>query len=321
MHKPDPKLKHTRASMRDAYGEALLEYGTINPNMVVLDADISSSTRTSNFGNRFPKRFFNLGIAEAGMVDVAVGLALGGKVPFVNTFASLLTLRAAEQVRTCVAYARTNVKLMGHHAGLSDSFDGPTHHSVFDLSVMRSMPNMTVIVPTDSVEMRKMVLLVAEYDGPVYMRINREEVPILSDERHEVEIGKGVRLLDGDDITIIGTGIMVSRCLEAAEELAARGISARVLEIHTLKPLDDQMVMAAAQETGALVTAEEHSIIGGLGGAVAELTTARYPVPLERVGIGDTFAESGPYPDLLDRYGMGVTNIVEKAASALSRKR
>jgi transketolase len=307
-------------SMRIAYGKALADYGAVNPDVVVLDADVSSSSQTHFFAKRFPERFFNLGVAEAGMVDVAVGLALGGKIPFANTFAFLISLRAAEQVRTCVAYARTNVKLAATYAGLSDSKDGPTHHSVCDLSVIRAMPNMTVVVAADAVEVQKMVPIVAELDGPVYLRISRAEVPVLFDEDHEIEIGKGTVLREGSDISLVGTGVMVGRCLEAAEDLEESGIRARVIEISTLKPLDQESILAAAKETGGIVTAEEHSIIGGLGEAVASCLAESYPVPLRRVGIKDRFTETGPYFELLDKYGMGVNDITSAAKELTERR-
>ncbi len=307
-------------SMRIAYGKELAEYGAVNPDVVVLDADVSASSQTHYFAKRFPDRFFNLGVAEAGMIDVAVGLALAGKIPFANTFAFLIALRAAEQVRTCVAYARTNVKLAATYAGLSDSKDGPTHHSVCDLSIMRAMPNVVVLVATDAVEARKMVPLVAEWDGPVYLRISRAEVPVLFDEDHQVEIGKGVVLREGSDVSLIGTGVMVSRCLEAAENLEGSRIDARVIEINTLKPLDHELLLAAAKDTGGVVTAEEHSVIGGLGEAVASYLSEAYPVPLRRVGIRDTFTETGPYFELLDRYGMAVDDIISAAREVVRRR-
>jgi len=253
-------------------------------------------------------------------VDVAVGFALGGKIPFVNTFAFLIALRAAEQVRTCVSYARTNVKLAAAYSGLSDSFDGPTHHSVFDLAVMRAMPNIAVVVAADPVEARKWVPVVAEYDGPVYLRLSRAQVPVIFDDSHQVEIGKGLELREGDDVTLIGAGVMVARCLWAAEELASEGISARVVEMHTLKPLDEELVIRAAEETGAIVTAEEHNVIGGLGSAVAEVLSSCRPVPVMRVGIADRYTETGPYEDLLDRYGMSVADIVAAAKRAVEKK-
>jgi transketolase len=308
-------------SMRKAYGEALVELGAANPDVVVLDADVSASTQTWMFRERYPDRFFNVGVAEANMVDVAVGLALAGKIPFANTFAFLLALRAAEQIRTCVAYAKTNVKLVASYAGLSDAFDGPTHHAICDLAVVRSLPNMTVVVAADAVEVKKAVPAVAEYDGPVYLRVSRAEVPVIFDENHEVRIGQGVTLREGGDVTLIGTGIMVGRCLEAAEALRREGIDARVIEIHTLKPIDEGLIVQAAQETGAIITAEEHSIIGGLGGAVTEVLSSQCPVPILRVGIADTFAETGPYEALLERYGMGVTDITASVRRAVARKK
>lgn len=307
--------------MREAYGEALVELGAANPDVVVLDADVSASTQTWMFREKYPDRFFNVGVAEANMVDIAVGLALAGKIPFANTFAFLFALRAAEQIRTCVAYAKTNVKLTGSYAGLSDAFDGPTHHAICDLAVIRSLPNMTVVVAADAVEVKKAVSAVAEYNGPVYLRVSRAEVPVIFDENHKVSIGQGVTLREGGDLTLIGTGIMVGYCLEAAEALRREGIDARVIEIHTLKPIDEGLIVQAAQETGAIVTAEEHSIIGGLGGAVAEVLSGQCPVPLLRVGIADTFAETGPYESLLDRYGMSVTHIVVGARRAVARKK
>jgi len=309
-----------RVSMRVAYGKALADYGAVNPNVVVLDADVSASTQSHYFAARFPERFFNLGVAEAGMVDVAVGLALGGKIPFANTFAFLLSLRAAEQVRTCVAYAQTNVKLAAGYGGLSDSYDGPTHHSVCDLAVMRAMPNLAVVVAADAVEVQQAVPAVAEYPGPVYLRISRAEVPVIFDKGHPFRMGEGVLLRQGGDLTLIGTGTMVARCLEAAEALAGEGIEARVVEIHTLKPLDRDLILRCGRETGALVTAEEHSVIGGLGSAVAEVVGEACPVPMKRVGLQDCFAETGGYDELLARYGLDDAHIVAAARRVLKRK-
>jgi len=311
--------------MRVAYGKALADYGALNPDVVVLDADVSASTQSHYFAARFPERFFNVGVAEAGMVDVAVGVALGGKIPFVNTFAFLLSLRAAEQIRTCVAYARTNVKLAAGYGGLSDSYDGPTHHSVCDVAVMRAMPNLAVVVVADAVEAQQAVPAVAEYPGPVYLRLSRAEVPVVygdpsSMEDHPFRIGEGVLLCPGDDLTLIGTGIMVARCLQAAEDLAGEGIEARVVEMHTLKPLDRDLILQCARETGAMVTAEEHSVIGGLGSAVAEVLGESLPVPLERVGLQDCFAETGGYDEILGRYGLDVAHIVAAAKRVVRRK-
>jgi transketolase len=291
-----------KGSIRKAYGQALAEYGAINPGVVVLDADVSSSTQTHIFAKLFPDRFFNVGI---------------------NTFAALLALRALEQIRTCVAYARTNVKLVAGYAGLSDFKDGVTHNCICDLAIMRAMPNLAVVVAADAVEVQKMVPVVAEYDGPVYFRVSRTDWPVIFGNTHEVEIGKGVVLRDGRDVTLIGTGLMVYRCIRAAEVLAEEGIDAHVLEIHTLKPLDVGLVREAAEETGAIVTAEEHSIIGGLGGAVAESLggCGCCPVPIERVGIRDTFGVTAlDVESLLDHCGMAIEDIVGAARRVIARK-
>jgi len=309
-----------KVSARDAYGRALLEYGSKNSSVVVVAADVSTSVKTDYFATSFPKRFFNVGIAEQGLVDVSVGLALEGMVPFANTFAALL-LRAFEQIRTCVCYAKTNVKIVAGYAGLSDYKDGATHYSICDLAIMRSLPNMVVMSPADPVEIEKTIPLIGEYEGPVYLRISRAEMPVIFDRDHQMEIGKGIVMREGKDITLIGTGIMVHRCLAAASILAAEGIDARVVNIHTIKPLDTSLIIQCADETGAIVTAEEHSIIGGLGSAVAEATAQNCPVPVERVGISDTFAVTGPDTEsLLDYYGMSIVDIVQKAKSGLTKK-
>lgn len=308
-------------SMREGYGRALAEYGESAPDVVVLDADTSSSTLSRFFAGNFPERFFNIGIAEPCMVDVAVGLALGGLVPFVNGFAALLSLRAMEQIRTCVCYARTNVKLAAGYAGLSDFKDGPTHHSIVDIAVMRALPEMTVIVPADALEAARWVPVVAEYEGPVYLRLSRAATLPVHGGDLQVEIGKGLTLREGSDVTIISTGSMVGRSLLAAEELAQQGISTRVLEVHTIKPLDADLIRQAAEETGALVTAEEHSIIGGLGGAVAEVLSGFYPAPLERVGVADVFTCTALDPEsLMDACGLAVGDVVEAVKRCLARK-
>lgn len=307
--------------MREGYGRALAAYGEVNPDVVVLDADTSSSTLARFFGERFPERFYNIGIAEPCMVDVAVGLALGGKIPFANAFAALLALRAIEQIRTCVAYARTNVKLAAGYAGVSDFKDGPTHHAIMDIATLRAMPEMTVIVPADAVEAGKWVPVIAEYDGPVYLRLSRAATIPVHDESLQPEIGKGITLREGNDVTLVCAGSMVGRSMLAADRLAEKGIQARVLEIHTIKPLDGDLVCQAAAETGAIVTAEEHSIIGGLGGAVAEALSERCPTPLVRAGIADAFTRTAFTPELLmDAYGMAVDDVVTAAERALSRK-
>ena len=307
-------------SMRIAYGKALVELGNTYPDVMVLSADVSNSDHSYMFAEAFPERFVNVGIAEQCLVDVAVGLAYSGKIPFANTFAFLFATRALEMIRTHLCYGQANVKLMAAYGGISDSFDGPTHHSITDLAIMRSLPNMTVIVPSDPAGVQKLLPQVAEWPGPVFFRLNRNEVPVLFDDSYSPKIGQAVTVRPGNDVTLIGTGLMLSRCLEAADALAGEGVDARVLEVHTIKPLDVEAVLGAARETGALVTAEEHSIIGGLGGAVTEAVADAYPVPVKRVGIDDRFAETGPYADLLDRYGMSVGDIVGAARQAVDAR-
>ena len=315
-------VKPAEIPQRQAYGEALAAYGDINRQVVVLDADVSSSTFTSFFANRFPGRFFNLGVTEDSMVNVGVGLALAGLVPFVNTFAALLTLRACEQIRTCVAYARTNVKLVGGYAGVSDYKDGPTHFAGNDVAVMRCMPNLTVLAPADNLEAAKMVKLVAEHDGPVYMRISRAAVPDVFDASYEPKIGVGAVLRAGRDATIIGSGSMVGRCMQAAESLAQAGIQCRVISMASIKPIDRDLILQAAEETGAIITAEDHSIIGGLGSAVAEVLATGRPAPVRFIGLNDTFAQTGLDPEsLMDACGMAVADIAAAVQDALHKRR
>ena len=308
-------------SMREAYGRALAELGAVNSRVVALDVDTSMSTLSNYFAQRFPERFFNIGIAEPCMVDVAAGLALGGQVPFINGFASLLALRALEQIRTCVCYARTNVKIAASYAGISDFKDGATHYSISDLANMRALPGMTVIVPADAAEAAAWVPLVAEYDGPVYLRLSRAGALPVHLAGSPLQVGKGRILRTGSDLTLVATGAMVGRCVLAAEQLAVEGIHARLVEIHTLKPLDSALLLEAAEETGALVTAEEHSIIGGLGSAVAEVLSEGCPVPLERIGIRDRFCPTGRDLDtLMDACGLSVDAVVAAAKRVLERK-
>jgi transketolase len=308
-------------AMREAYGRALAEYGAVNTRVVALDADTSSSTLSNFFAKQFPDRFFNFGIAEPCMIDAAAGLALGGMVPFANAFAALVSLRALEQIRTCICYARTNVKIAASYAGVSDFKDGPTHHAITDIAIMRSLPEMTVIVPCDGNEAAGFVPLIAEYDGPVYLRLNRAAVQPVSQPGEKLAIGKGIIRRSGAHVTIIACGAMTGRSMQAAQLLAQKGIDARVLEIHTIKPLDREMIVLAARETGAVVTAEEHTIIGGLGGAVVEVLGEEMRVPLARVGINDTFARTGPDPDaIMDAYGMGVEDIVKASITVIEKK-
>ncbi|NLG26532.1 MAG: transketolase family protein [Chloroflexi bacterium] len=308
-------------SMREAYGRALAEYGAANANLVVLDADTSSSTLSSFFAKRYPERFFNIGIAEPCMLDVAAGLALGGRLPFVNGFAALLALRAMEQIRTSICYAERNVKIAASYAGVSDYKDGPTHHAITDIALMRALPNMRVIVPADATEVAAWVPVIAESDGPVYLRINRSATLRVHDTAPALEIGRGLTLRAGGDVTIVAAGAMVGRSLLAADELQRAGVQARVLEMPSIKPLDADLIAQAASETGAIVTAEEHAIIGGLGGAVAEAVVATRPVPMECVGIRDIFARTAPDPEsLMDAYGLAVADVVAAAMRVLARK-
>jgi transketolase len=308
--------------VRKELGQALSEYGSQNQDVVVLDADVSSSTMTRLFQQAHPERFFNVGIAEAGMVDTAVGLALGGKIPFASAFASLLCYRALEQIRTCVAYNNVNVKLLGGYAGVSDFKDGPTHHSLFDLAVMRAMPNMTVVVPADGPELKALVPEVAEYRGPVYMRISRAELPRVFGEKDKPRIGTGRVLEEGRDLTLAATGIVLHRALEARRILGRKGLSARVVEFHTLKPFDEALACRCAQDTGALVTVEEHNVIGGLYGAVCEALGRRIPVPVLPVGIQDRYMCTAPDPESLwDYCGLRPEDIASKAEELMLLKR
>lgn len=305
---------------RDAYGKALVKLGAINPNVVVLDADLSKSTKTHDFMKNYPERFFNMGIAEQNLMGTAAGLAASGKVAYASTFAVFATGRAFEQVRNSIAYNKLNVKIAATHAGLTVGEDGASHQSIADIAVMRALPNMTVIVPADGIETEKAVLKAAELEGPVYIRLGRSAVPVLYDEGYEFEVGRASVLRQGSDATIMACGIMVTEALQAAEALQEEGISAGVINVSTVKPIDAATVVAAAQATGAVVTAEEHSIIGGLGSAVAEVLAENYPVPLERVGVQDTFGESGKPQELLEKYGLTAAKIREAVHKVLKRK-
>lgn len=307
--------------MRKAYGEALIALGEQNEKVVALSADVFNSDHSFMFAERFPERFFNVGIAEQALVDVAVGFATNGFIPFANTFAAFFATRALEMVRTHACYGGANIKMMAAYAGMSDSFDGPTHNSITDIAIMRSLPNMTIVVPSDPNTLPEMLTQIAAWNGPVYCRLNRNDVPALYDSAYQPQIGTAFTARDGGDVSIIACGIMVSRALEAAEELQKQGVSARVIDMHTVKPLDNNAVLNAARETGAIVTAEEHSILGGLGGAVAELLSDKAPVPVKRTGVPDRFAETGPYNQVLDAYGCGVADIVQAAHAAVQGKK
>jgi len=309
-----------KIAIRDAYGEALKELGAKNKNVVVLDADVSSSSKSSLFGAQYPDRFFNVGIAEANMVAMAAGMSTSGKIPFVNTFAAFIVLRGADPVRSLIAYEKLNVKLAGAYAGLSDSYDGASHHSIMDIAFMRALPNMTVVSVADAVETKKAVQIIAEYNGPVYLRLSRAEVPTIFDDSYKFELGKGVQLTEGNDVTIIATGYMVQKSLEAAEQLKEKGINAQVVNIHTIKPIDKELIIKCAKKTGAVITIEEHSIYGGLGSVVAEVLIKECPVPMEIIGVQDTFAETGAYELLLNKYGLCTENIINTVQKIIKRK-
>jgi len=310
-----------KIATRDAYGAALLELGEKNPAVVVLDADLSKSTKTYDFGQKYPHRFFNMGIAEQNMMGTAAGLAAAGKIAFASTFAVFGTGRVYDQIRNSIAYPQLNVKIGATHAGLTVGEDGASHQMLEDIALMRSLPNMTVFVPADGVETRAAVLAAAKMDGPVYIRMGRSEVPVLHDEASFNFVpGKAVTLREGKDAAIVACGIMVSAALEAAEQLAGQGIDVLVLDMHTIKPLDVEALVAAARATGVVVTAEEHSINGGLGSAVAEALGENYPVPLKRVGVRDTFGESGKPQALLEKYGLTAADLVQAVQEILQRK-
>ncbi|MGG7079026.1 transketolase family protein [Clostridium sardiniense] len=311
-----------KIATREAYGKALKDLASMNKNVVVLDADLSKSTKTADFKAVAPERFFNMGIAEANMMGVAAGMSTCGKIPYVSTFAMFAAGRAFEQIRNSICYPRLNVKVCATHAGLTVGEDGASHQAIEDLSLMRSIPNMTVINPADAVETDAVIKAIAEIDGPCYVRLGRAAVNVINDkDTYKFELGKGVTLKEGNDLTIVATGIMVDAALEAAEMLSKDGISARVINIHTIKPIDRELLVKAAKETGALVTAEEHSVIGGLGSAVSEVLTEEYPVPVLKVGVQDKFGESGKPNDLLEAYGLTAKDIAEKAKKAINCKK
>lgn len=311
----------TMMATRDAYGEALKELGKINKDIVVLDADLSGSTKTGVFAKEFPERFINVGIAEQNLIGTAAGLATTGKIPFASSFAMFAAGRAFEIIRNSVAYPKLNVKIAATHAGLTVGEDGASHQALEDISIMRTIPNMVVLNPADGVETKAAIKKAAEYKGPVYIRLGRSKVPVIFDEEsYEFEIGKGIKLREGTDVTIIATGIMVSLAMEAAEILKKEGLEARVINMHTIKPIDKDIILEAARETRAIVTAEEHNIIGGLGSAVAEVLVESYPTVMERVGVMDTFGESGNGDELLKKYGLTAENIAVAARRAIGRR-
>ena len=308
-----------KCATRDAYGAALKELGT-RDDILVLDADLAKATKTITFKKEFPEKFIDCGIAEGNMMGVAAGLATAGYTVFASSFAMFAAGRAFEQVRNSIAYPNLNVKIGATHAGISVGEDGASHQCCEDIALMRSIPNMVIINPADDVEAKAAVHAAVDHEGPVYMRFGRLAVPRVNSEDYKFELGKGVLLKDGKDVTIVATGLMVNEALIAAETLKAEGIDARVINIHTIKPIDKDILVAAAKETGAIVTAEEHSVIGGLGSAISEALAEEYPVPVVKLGVNDTFGKSGPALELLKIFGLDAENIVAKAKKAMELK-
>ncbi len=305
---------------RVGYGEALVELGKERDDFLVLDADLAAATQTGMFKKAFPERFYDCGIAEANMMSIAAGIAATGKKVICSSFAMFAAGRAFEQVRNSIGYPHLNVIIGATHAGISVGEDGATHQCCEDIALMRTIPGMTIINPADATEAKKAVKAAMELDGPVYMRFGRLSVPVIFGDDYSFEIGKGVQLKDGNDVTVIATGLMVNEALEAYELLKKDGINARIINMHTIKPLDKEIVLKAAKETGAIVTAEEHSVIGGLGSAVSETVCEEYPVPVVKLGVYDTFGHSGPAVKLLDEFGLRAVNIAEKAKKAIELK-
>ena len=309
-----------KKATREAYGKSLAELANINKSIVVLDADLSKSTKTAEFQKVAPERFFNMGIAEANMMGVAAGMSTCGKIPFVSTFAIFAAGRAFEQIRNSICYPKLNVKICATHAGLTVGEDGATHQAIEDISLMRSIPNMVVINPADDVETEAAIKAIVEYNGPCYVRLGRMPVITINDrENYKFELGKGIQVVDGSDATIIATGIMVEAAKNASEILAKEGISVRVINIHTIKPIDRGIIVKAAKETGVIVTAEEHSIIGGLGSAVSEVVCEEYPVKVVRIGVKDVFGESGKPNELLKAYGLTTDDLVNAVKNSISK--
>ena len=306
---------------RVSFGEALCEMAESNPDIIVLDADLAAATNTSIFRNAYPERFFDCGIAEANMVGVAAGLAACGKTPVAASFAMFATGRAFEQIRNSVAYPNLNVKIAGSHAGISTGEDGATHQCLEDIGIMRTIPGMVVLNPADHWEMKAATKAALEYEGPVYIRLGRLAVDSFNDpETYEFHLGKGITLRDGADITVIATGLCVLESLKAVDELIAEGKSVRLINIHTIKPIDREIIIKAAQETGRIITVEEHNVIGGLGDAVCEVTSAECPVPVRRIGVYDQFGYSGPAKELLDIFGLTAPNITKVILEELDKK-
>ena len=310
-----------KLATREGYGQGLIELGQTRDDVIVLDADLAAATKTGMFKKAFPDRFYDCGIAEQNMMSIAAGIATTGKVVFASSFAMFAAGRAFEQVRNSIGYPHLSVNIGATHAGSSVGEDGATHQCCEDIALMRTIPGMTIINPADAVEAKAATIAAASIDGPVYLRFGRLAVPVFNDEStYKFEVGKGIQMTEGSDVTVIATGLMVERALQAAELLKAEGIAARVINIHTIKPLDEEIVLAAARETGAIVVAEEHSVIGGLGSAVCELLADKLPTPVKKVGVEDVFGTSGPAMELLDLFGLNAANIVAKAKEAMAMK-
>ncbi|MBQ7756930.1 MAG: transketolase family protein [Oscillospiraceae bacterium] len=309
-----------KKATRESYGEALAELGDKYENLYVLDADLAAATKTGIFKKKFPERFFDCGIAEANMMGVAAGLAATGKIPFASTFAMFAAGRAYEIVRNSIGYPHLNVKIGATHAGISVGEDGATHQCNEDIALMRTIPGMTIINPADDVEAKAAVEAAILHNGPVYMRFGRLAAPVINDkETYKFELGKGIKLRDGKDITIVATGLMVAEAVEAAKTLAEEGIDARVINIHTIKPIDKDIIVEAAKETGAIVTVEEHSVIGGLGSAVCDVLAENYPAKVTKIGVNDEYGYSGPAVDLLKKFGLCASNIVDTVKKVLNK--
>ena len=309
-----------RKATRDGFGEAILELGEENKDIIVLAAGVGDSTRAHWFREKFPDRYIEVGIAEANMIGLAAGLALAGKIPFASSFASFLPGRCYDQIRQSVCYSNLNVKLVGTHSGLTVGADGATHQMMVDLTILRALPNMTVICPADSLEAKKATKAVAGMKGPSYLRLSREKMPVFTTEETPFEIGKALTLKQGTDITLIACGVEVYYTLLAAEALEKEGISARVLNMHTIKPIDKKAIITAAKETGVIVTVEEHQVLGGLGSAVSEVVSQNHPVPMRFIGMQDKFGESGKAVDLLEKYGLTDKAIADAARTLLKKK-
>ena len=310
-----------KKATREAYGSALLELGKKSDKVIVLDADLAAATKTGSFKKEFPDRFFDTGIAESNMMGIAAGLATEGFTVFASSFAMFAAGRAFEQIRNSIGYTNLNVKIGATHAGISVGEDGASHQCCEDIALMRTIPGMTIINPADDIETREAVFAAAEIDGPVYLRFGRLATPRIFDENYKFELGKGVQIKEGTDVTIIATGLMVNEAIIASEILEKEGINAAVVNIHTIKPIDKDIIIKAAEKTGCIVTAEEHSVIGGLGGAVSEVITETIPVPVVKLGVYDEFGQSGPAKELLDLYGLNAENIAIKAKESIKMKK